>query len=109
MNLARKNFIHKNENFSCVHCQKKVTAGSGFIRNHCPFCLHCLHVDLDIPGDRLNPCKGVMRPICLKNIAVGEFQIVFECQKCQEAVCNKTQPDDDFDLICALSAKPSNF
>ena len=78
-NLLRKNFIHKNESFHCLNCGKFVKAGDGFIRNHCPYCLHCLHVDKDVPGDRASKCGALMKPVGLKPVRVGEFKIVFKC------------------------------
>ena len=104
--MSKKNFIHKNEDFTCLNCGEFVSRGDGFIRNHCPFCLYCLHVDLDVPGDRMNECRGLMKPIGLKPISVMEFKIVFECTKCKASYVNKVLPDDNMDLVIELSKKP---
>ena len=104
--MQKKNFIHKNESFTCSNCGKHVEKGDGFIRNHCPFCLHSLHVDLDVPGDRLSKCKGIMKPVALKTIRVGEFKIKFKCTKCDHTFVNKVLPDDNMDKIIELSTKP---
>ena len=105
-NLLRKNFIHKNEDFECLNCHEFVKAGEGFIRNHCPFCLHCLHVDKDVPGDRASDCGALMKPVGLKNVRIGEFKIVFECTACDHKYVNKVLPDDNMDLVIELSHKP---
>ena len=49
-----KRFIGQgaNQSFTCANCGAAVSplAGGGY-RNHCPVCLHSLHVDVN-PGDR---------------------------------------------------------
>ncbi len=57
--------ITENTGFICLHCYNTVHAvTNGSYRNHCPFCLFSRHVDHN-PGDRLNTCHGLMRPIGL--------------------------------------------
>ncbi len=55
--------------FTCIHCKREISSDpilSGVNnRNHCPYCLHSRHVDLYQAGDRLNACKGDLRPIGL--------------------------------------------
>lgn len=70
---------------------------NGSVRNHCPHCLHSRHLDI-MPGDRLNDCKGLMRPIGIKTSKKG-MQIIHECTVCGEVKVNKVaefddQPDD---------------
>lgn len=53
-----------NDSFICKNCGRLVVptgAGSDH-RNHCPNCLHSLHVDI-APGDRASDCGGFMEPI----------------------------------------------
>ena len=54
-----------HDTFTCRVCGRLVVpeaAGSGH-RNHCPNCLHSLHVD-DRPGDRAACCGGIMECGC---------------------------------------------
>lgn len=97
--------ITENQTFCCEHCQQHVLpVTNGSYRNHCPFCLRSKHVDL-VPGDRHNPCRGLMDPIGLRTGKKG-YQIVFRCRRC--GVCNvnrvadQTVQPDDFDLLLAL-------
>ena len=49
-----------HDSFICRVCGRLVVpegAGSGH-RNHCPNCLHSLHVDVE-PGDRASECGGL--------------------------------------------------
>lgn len=49
--------------FTCKGCGRLVVpegAGSSH-RNHCPYCLHSLHLDEE-PGDRASTCHGRMEP-----------------------------------------------
>ena len=58
---VRKNPIHRDESFQCCVCKRQVAEGGVQIRDHCPFCLHGLHLDI-IPGDRASDCKGLLIP-----------------------------------------------
>jgi len=69
----RKNFIKKEENFVCEICEKEVV-GSGY-RNHCPSCLYSLHVDVEVPGDRMSTCQGIMEPTGIEESG-GKFIII---------------------------------
>ena len=53
----------ENTGFNCQNCAAAVLPiTSGSYRNHCPYCLHSLHVD-DTPGDRQSSCGAVMAPV----------------------------------------------
>ncbi|MBI4090510.1 MAG: RNHCP domain-containing protein [Candidatus Komeilibacteria bacterium] len=94
-------FAKKIEDFSCAHCGTEVK-GSGFT-NHCPSCLWSKHVDR-FPGDREEPCQGMMEPIEL--ILEGETEnIVHRCGWCGMKRKNKTAPNDRREAIIALSYK----
>ena len=100
----RKNFIRIKEDFTCEHCGEKVK-GTGYT-NHCPNCLWSKHVDLETPGDRLNPCKGLMQPIGVEQ-KKGKWRIITQCVKCGETHINDVAPDDNMDLIIKLSTIPT--
>ena len=61
--------MKKNDSgFVCVNCGRQVEKLGVTSRNHCPYCLHSLHVDI-VPGDRANTCKGLLRPIAIETNA----------------------------------------
>lgn len=100
-----------NQPFSCAVCAREVPPlTSGGYRNHCPYCLHSLHVDVN-PGDRANPCGGVLEPVGVEQGKRG-WVIVHRCRDCGEVRRNRAALDDpgvsdDYDLIIELSAAPS--
>lgn len=97
-----KKFQKRLEDFVCEKCEKKVR-GSGYT-NHCPFCLWSKHVDI-FPGDRLEPCQSLMRPIGV--IVKGDANILLhECIKCGYRIKNKVSTEDDFDKVIEISKKP---
>jgi hypothetical protein len=52
------------EFFICGYCGRTMPPSlyGSHHRNHCPFCLRSLHLDIR-PGDRRSGCRGVMDPI----------------------------------------------
>lgn len=97
-------FIARNDSFTCEHCGKMVEPirWGGSYRNHCSFCLFSKHVDGLVPGDRVEPCHGLMAPIGVTTKARGEFTIIHKCQKCGFERRNRIAGDDDFDKITKL-------
>jgi hypothetical protein len=63
-------------------------------------------VDLDVPGDRMNPCEGIMKPIGIEIHKKKGTRVIHVCVKCGARVYNRTAPDDNWDLICELSRIP---
>ena len=100
-----------NNAFTCAHCAREVQPlQNGSVRNHCPHCLHSLHVDVN-PGDRASDCHGLLEPIGVDSTAKKGWIIVHRCQKCGAIKRNKAALDDleqpdSFEAIIALSAKP---
>ncbi len=95
----------ENTGFICAHCGADVKPLERSYRNHCPFCLHSLHVDVE-PGDRASDCGGVMKPIDITFSSQKGYQILHECQKCGFRRLNKRaegsiQPDSQ-DVILEL-------
>ena len=103
-NLEVKRFSKNDDGFICVHCGKEVRPLKYTSRNHCPFCLWSLHVDIN-PGDRANECGGLLRPIRTEPDAKRGFIVIHKCEKCGEirrnraALDAKTQPDNRSLLI----------
>lgn len=85
----------ENAGFKCVNCGINVLPlTNGSYRNHCPNCLHSLHVDIK-PGDRLNMCKGIMKPMGVKYSSKKGYQIIHKCKKCGKQSINKIAENDD--------------
>jgi len=98
----KKNFIRVCEDFTCIVCGFHVV-GNGYT-NHCPMCLYSMHVDKDVPGDRLSKCFGIMRPIGIE-MKNGNYIIVQKCEKCNKIKKNKASEKDNLDEICKISNK----
>ena len=100
--------MKKNDSgFICVNCGRQVEKLGVTSRNHCPYCLHSLHVDI-VPGDRANTCKGLLRPIAIETNAKKGYVIVFKCDKCGAITRNKSADDDDFEKLLEV-AKNNSF
>jgi DNA-directed RNA polymerase subunit RPC12/RpoP len=99
----RKNFIMKNEAFTCDYCGKENSPLKGGCRNHCKYCLYSRHVDDKIPGDRESNCDQLMKPVELDNSGSKGYVIIHKCTKCGKEIRNKTAPDDSVEAIIALS------
>ena len=95
--METKRFKMIDEPFVCAVCNKQVAPLEYTARDHCPFCLCSLHVDNN-PGDRLNECKGVLKPISIDKFK-DTYKIVYKCSKCGEIKRNIMANDDDFDQI----------
>ena len=98
-----KNFTMKNENFICEKCGKEVNKSSYTARDHCPYCLYSKHVDIN-PGDRLNKCTGLLKPIGIEKFK-DTFKIIYKCEKCNKIHKNIIERDDNMDLIIELSVQ----
>jgi len=105
--MENKRFTKNDNGFICVNCGKAVEPLRYTSRNHCPHCLHSLHVDV-MPGDRANECGGTLVPVQTLPDAKKGFIIVFKCEKCGAVVRNKTANDDDMELIIKLT-RNDNF
>ncbi len=95
----RKNFLGSgNDPFICENCGADIAPLSGSFRNHCPECLWSLHVDI-VPGDRKNPCRGLMEPIRVEGAEGSGWYVVHRCVECGEesrnhcALTAEVQPD----------------
>jgi uncharacterized Zn finger protein len=98
-----------NNAFVCAHCGRNVQAlDNGSYRNHCPYCLYSLHVDIN-PGDRANECKGLLEPVGVDYNAKKGWVILHRCERCGEVRRNKAALDDsvsdDYELIVSLSKR----
>jgi len=84
----------ENTGFICAFCGAEIKLlTNGSYRNHCPRCLHSLHVD-NLPGDRNSDCRGLMKPVGVRYHSKKDWQIVHRCQKCGAEKVNCAAPDD---------------
>ncbi|MFA5843026.1 MAG: RNHCP domain-containing protein [Candidatus Gracilibacteria bacterium] len=98
----RKHFIAKNEGFTCKKCGALVSPLGRSYRNHCPFCMYSLHVDRDVPGDRLSECQGLMKPLRLeKGNRKGwlGMDVIHRCETCGKTIKNLLAEDDQWERI----------
>jgi len=96
-----KRFNMLNEDFICFNCGKQVIKSNYTARDHCPYCLYSKHVDIN-PGDRQNPCKGLLEPIGIEKYK-DSFKILYKCKRCGMTHKNIIHNDDNMDLIIELS------
>ena len=94
-------FTEIDEEFICENWVKKLGYSC---RNHCNYCLHSKHVDIN-PGDRSENCHGTLEPVGIEISNKKGYVIVFKCKKCGAIRKNKAAEDDNMNLIIKLSAK----
>lgn len=97
-----KRFNMIDEGFTCLHCGKEVSPLNYTARDHCPYCLYSLHVDI-LPGDRKNSCQGLLKPIQLEKFK-DTYKIIYTCEKCHQPHKNIIAKDDDMNEIIKLSS-----
>lgn len=106
--MEQKRFIKNDNSFICENCGKTVEPLGYSSRNHCPFCLWSLHLDVN-PGDRASECHGKMEPIRVETDPKKGYVIIHKCQKCGEIKRNRSaheasvQPDN-LKLLIKLTA-----
>ncbi len=98
--MSRK-FQRTIEDFVCENCQTKVQ-GNGYT-DYCPHCLCSKHVDLN-PGDRANPCQGLMQPIDAF-FEKQTWRLVHQCQKCGQTKNITLQDDVNLEKIAQLKER----
>ena len=101
-----KRFTKNDDGFVCQNCRKEVLPLEYSSRDHCPYCLYSLHVDV-MPGDRANPCRGLLRPVSAAPDPKKGFVIEYRCEKCGgsarcRAALGRGQ-SDNMDRLIALT------
>jgi predicted RNA-binding Zn-ribbon protein involved in translation (DUF1610 family) len=103
----RSNPIARDEAFTCVSCKAEVGPSGRSARDHCPRCLHSLHVDL-VPGDRAETCGGVLMPIGMHTRSARPV-IEYRCRRCGvERMCQAlldVEDPDDWGVLVKLSSQ----
>ena len=100
-----KIFNKLDESFICENCNKNVNSLKYTSRDHCPYCLYSKHVDIN-PGDRQNPCKGLLKPIDIEKFK-NTYKIIYKCEKCNKLHKNIIAINDDINEIIKISTKKS--
>ena len=104
--MNEKRFQKNDDGFVCLHCGKAVPPLEYSSRDHCPWCLYSRHVDR-FPGDRANPCRGLLEPVSARPDAKKGFVIEYRCQVCgQTARCRAALGrgvTDDMEALIALT------
>ena len=98
-----KRFTKNDSGFTCIHCGRQVEPLGYTSRNHCPYCLGSVHIDIN-PGDRACECGGALRPIGVDTDPKRGFIVIHRCERCGAIKRNKAAEDDDRDLLIALTA-----
>ncbi len=111
--METKRFAKNDSGFVCVNCKRAVLPLGKSSRNHCPFCLCSLHVDI-CPGDRANDCGGLLRPVAAVADPKKGYILIHKCDRCGRLVRNRAAHDaavqpDDLEKIIALTAHSGEF
>ena len=111
--METKRFAKNDAGFICENCGKEVLPLGKSSRNHCPFCLSSLHVD-ENPGDRANPCRGLLKAVAAVTDPKKGFIIIHKCEKCGELVRCRAAHDaavqpDNMKLIIKLTAHSGEY
>ena len=96
-----KKFNVIDEEFVCENCNNIVPKLNYSSRDHCNKCLYSKHVDIN-PGDRMNTCKGLLKPISIEKFK-NTYKIIYKCEKCNQIHKNIMAVDDNYDMIVKLS------
>ena len=100
--MQDKKFKMIDESFTCYNCGKEVKPLGYTARDHCPNCLHSLHLDIN-PGDRASDCKGHLIPIGIEKNKKRGYKILYKCDKCGINTKNVMATDDNMEQIISLS------
>ncbi|MBX5436906.1 MAG: RNHCP domain-containing protein [Alicyclobacillaceae bacterium] len=91
--MPGRRFIDHNEGFTCRQCGADVLPSARSCRNHCPFCLHSVHLDV-FPGDRMAACGGLMKPVQVVRHSRKGYQVVHRCVVCGHEARNVLDFED---------------
>lgn len=100
--MENTRFDKNDSGFVCASCGREVPPLGYSSRNHCPYCLCSLHVDIN-PGDRACECGGIMEPTAVRPDPRRGFIITQRCTKCGFTRNNGAQKDDDVSLLIRLT------
>ncbi len=96
-----KTFVKNDNDFICINCGKHVKSLGYTSRDHCPYCLYSIHIDVT-PGDRKNDCLGLLIPCGIEKYK-DTYKILYKCSKCGSNIKNIIAKDDDMNEIIKIS------
>lgn len=96
--------VNASKPFKCRQCKAFIglPLTGGRQRNHCPSCLHSLHVDGKTPGDRAGECRSLMAPAGAFFRPNGEQVLLHRCLGCGFERYNRVAADDNPLLLMRL-------
>lgn len=102
----RTNPIARDEAFVCASCGRDVPPHGRTARDHCPYCLRSLHVDV-VPGDRAAGCGGILDPVSAERRG-DRIMLRYRCRRCgaervNQAILDGAVPDD-WEAVVQVSA-----
>ncbi|GAA4135170.1 RNHCP domain-containing protein [Actinomadura keratinilytica] len=97
----------RTDTFTCVRCGLTASASApdGARRNHCPTCLHSLHV-LDRAGGGPSRCRSRMAPIAIAVLRDGDWMLIHRCAGCGELTSNPVRQDDNRLILMRMAVRP---
>ena len=106
--MESKRFTKNDSGFTCTNCGAAVEPLGSSSRDHCPYCLCSIHID-NMPGDRANPCHGILDPVRVELSPKKGYHIDNKSRRCSEMKRNRSACDarvqpDDIDRIIKLTA-----
>jgi len=103
--MEDKRFRKNDSGFVCQNCGAEVAPLGYTSRNHCPYCLCSLHVDVN-PGDRAAGCGGIMDAVAAEPDKKIGYILTHRCRICGALKRNKAAyGEDDIGKILALTAR----
>lgn len=102
--LACRRFVKNDAGFVCVNCGELVPPLLTSSRDHCTKCLCSVHCDIN-PGDRANPCMGILFPVGIERDSKKGIVIKYRCDTCYEYHRCRCAPDDNYDEIIRLASR----
>ncbi|WP_214324370.1 RNHCP domain-containing protein [Nonomuraea sediminis] len=105
--MSNTNNTLKIGTFTCVRCGLTVSgfAADGTRRNHCPSCLHSLHVTDHVEGGP-SECHGRMTPIAIAVLRTGDWMVIHRCVRCDELTSNPVCSDDNQLILMRMAVRP---
>lgn len=98
---------HNLSTFACTWCGRIVSeyAPDGEPRNHCPSCLHSLHILDRATGDP-SDCEGKMSPIAIAVLRTGDWMVIHRCAQCNVLTSYPTRVDDNQLILMRMAVRP---
>jgi DNA-directed RNA polymerase subunit RPC12/RpoP len=98
---------HLIDTFVCERCGLTVSASApgGGRRDHCPTCLHSLHV-LDRVQGGASECRSRMVPISIAVLRNGDWMLIHRCSRCGELTSSPVCEDDNQLILLRMAVRP---